>query len=85
MSIDEHDDQPRESSPHDGSRDEPLGPATPDDQTPLGATPEAHDEISPHDLPMGHPGRAAAEEMAGGAGGTTRGHEDPSQAGTDAG
>ena len=52
---------------------EPLGPATPDDETPLGDTPEAHDEISPHDLPKGHPGRKAAEEQAGGEEGTTRG------------
>ncbi len=67
-------------SPHDGTRPEPLGPLTPDDETPLGDTPEAHDEITPHDLPPGHPGRQAAEEQAGGEGGTTRGHEDPSQA-----
>jgi len=45
-----------------------------DDQTPLGDTPEAHDEISPHDLPMGHPGRTAAARMAAGSSdGTTRG------------
>ena len=56
---------------HDKSADEPLGPATPDDETPLGDTPEAHDEISPHDLPKDHPGRKAAEEQA--EGGTTRG------------
>ena len=43
---------------------EPLGPATPDDQTDLGDTPEAHDEISPHDLPPGHPARGKAEEQA---------------------
>jgi hypothetical protein len=35
-----------------------------DDETPAGDTPEAHDEISPHDLPVGHPGRQAAEEEA---------------------
>lgn len=62
-----------QSSPHDGTKKEPLGPFTPDDQTPLGDTPEAHDEISPHDLPLGHPGRQAAEEQAGGKRGTTRG------------
>ena len=44
-----------------------------DDDTPLGDTPEAHDEISPHDLPPGHPGRHAAEEQAREHGGTTRG------------
>lgn len=74
---------PRENSPavrereqrsqHDGTHSEPLGPFTPDDQTPLGDTPEAHDEISPHDLPLGHPGRQAAEEQAGRSDGTTRG------------
>jgi hypothetical protein len=55
-------------------KDEPLGPATPDDQTPLGDTPEAHDEISPHDLPPGHPARKEAERQASsGADDTTRG------------
>jgi hypothetical protein len=49
---------------HDDDADEPLGPATPDDETPLGDTPEAHDEISPHDLPKDHPGRREAERMA---------------------
>jgi hypothetical protein len=44
--------------------DEPLGPITPDDETALGDTPEAHDEISPHDLPKGHPGRPEAERLA---------------------
>jgi predicted lipid-binding transport protein (Tim44 family) len=33
-------------------------------ERPLGDTPEAHDEISPHDLPPDHPGRRKAEEMA---------------------
>jgi hypothetical protein len=61
-------------SPHDDEADEPLGPITPDEQTDLGDTPEAHDEISPHDLPKDHPGRQAAEELAGGEDGTTRGN-----------
>lgn len=60
-------------SPHDGSTPEPLGAFTPDDQTALGDTPEAHDEISPHDLPLGHPGRRAAERQAAAGDGTTRG------------
>ncbi len=61
--------------PHDSESSEPLGPVTPDQETPLGDTPEAHDEISPHDLPPDHPGRAEAERRAGGAGdGTTRGN-----------
>jgi hypothetical protein len=59
---------------HDGTHKEPLGPATPDDKTPLGDTPEAHDEITPHDLPKDHPGREAAEEQAAESpDGTTRG------------
>jgi hypothetical protein len=62
--------------PHDENAREPLGPFTPDDETPLGDTPEAHDEISPHDLPKDHPGRRAAEEQAGGEGGTTQGDVD---------
>ena len=59
--------------PHDEEHREPLGPLTPDDETPLGDTPEAHDEITPHDLPRDHPGRVAAEEQAEEGGGTTRG------------
>ena len=43
---------------------------------PLGDTPEAHDELSPHDLPLGSPGRQAAEQQAGGLHGTTRGHRE---------
>jgi hypothetical protein len=35
-----------------------------DEDTPLGGTKEAHDEISPHDLPRDHPGRIAAEQSA---------------------
>jgi hypothetical protein len=69
MDSEERDKAP----PHDDEHDEPLGPATPDDQTPLGDTPEAHDEISPHDLPPDHPGRKEAERQADEGGGTTRG------------
>ena len=65
--------EPPEAPPHASERSEPLGPLTPDDETPLGDTPEAHDEISPHDLPKDHPGRRAAEERAGEPGETTRG------------
>lgn len=50
--------------PHDEDAKEPLGPFTPDDETPAGDTPEAHDKITPHDLPKDHPGRAAAEKEA---------------------
>jgi hypothetical protein len=41
-----------------------------EDGRPLGDTPQAHDEINPHDLPPDHPGRHAAEEMAQGDGET---------------
>ena len=58
----------------------PPGDILADDDRPLGDTDEAHDEISPHDLPPGHPGRQAAEDQAGGDDGTTRGHNDPSHA-----
>lgn len=67
-------DEGRPAPPHDKQADEPLGPLTPDDETPLGDTPEAHDEISPHDLPLDHPGRGEAEERAGGEAGTTKGN-----------
>ena len=47
-----------------------------DDGRPLGDTAEAHDEITPHDLPMGHPGRPAAVRQARERGGTTRGDQE---------
>ena len=53
---------------------EPLGRMTPDEETDLGDTPEAHDEISPVDLPPDHPGRRQAERDAGGVEGETRGN-----------
>lgn len=64
----------RHPQPHDEHADEPLGPATPDGDTPAGDTPEAHDEISPVDLPLDHPGRKEAERQAGGVEGETRGN-----------
>jgi hypothetical protein len=63
-----------EAAPHDQHAEEPLGPLTPDDETELGDTPEAHDEIVPEDLPKGHPGRAAAEREAAEGDGTVRGN-----------
>jgi hypothetical protein len=62
-----------EGPPRDLGSREPLGPITPDPGRPLGDTAEAHDEISPHDLPKGHPGRAAAERLAKGPDRVTRG------------
>jgi len=70
-----HDDDPGEAI---ADEDEPL-PSThviTDDDTALGDTPEAHNEISPRDLPPDHPGRHAAEAQSGGDQGTTRGDED---------
>jgi hypothetical protein len=66
---------------------EPLPSAhlIPDNETAAGDTPEAHDEINPHDLPTDHPGRQAAEAQAeeeptdDGAR-TTRGDDDLAQA-----
>jgi hypothetical protein len=66
--LPKHDGLPRDR----GSR-EPLGPLTPDPGRPLGDTAEAHDEITPHDLPLDHPGRAEAERLAAEGDGTTRG------------
>ncbi len=55
-------------------------PTLPTDQgRPLGDTPDAHDEINPHDLPPDHPGRHAAEEMA--QGGETAGMSEGGAAG----
>jgi hypothetical protein len=42
-------------------------------ERPLGDTPEAHDEINAHDLPLDHPGRHETEKVSQGADGTTRG------------
>jgi hypothetical protein len=47
---------------------------TPDDERPLGDTPEAHDEIVPQDLPIDHPGRQEAERQADEGDGTVRGN-----------
>ena len=66
-------------SPQDASvaaSDDPFPGIAADDGRPLGDTPEAHDEITPHDLPKDHPGRLAAEEQAAALGGTTRGHRE---------
>jgi len=70
-----HGDDPGEAV---ADEEEPL-PSThiiTDDDTALGDTPEAHNEVSPRDLPPDHPGRKAAEAQAGGDQGTTRGDED---------
>jgi hypothetical protein len=53
--------------------DDPYPAIGLDDERPLGDTPDAHDEINPHDLPKDHPGRTAAERLAEAGRGTTRG------------
>lgn len=63
----------REEAMSDNTASFPASPLTPDDETPLGDTTEAHDEIIPEDLPLGHPGRQAAEHLAAENGGTTTG------------
>jgi hypothetical protein len=69
------DDEGHPAPPHDEDAEEPIGPMTPDEETELGDTPEAHDEISPHDLPPDHPGRAEAERLARDPADTTRGND----------
>jgi hypothetical protein len=46
----------------------------PDDVRPAGDTPEAHDELSPHDVPIGSPIRETVEAQAGGEDSETRGN-----------
>jgi hypothetical protein len=74
----------RHDSLEDAMADEqepiPSAHLIPDDETPAGDTPEAHDEINPHDLPIDHPGRMEAERQAGDVGEddrTTRGDRQP--------
>jgi hypothetical protein len=68
-------DPTHEGPPRDERSREPLGPMTSDEERPAGDTAEAHDEITPHDLPKGHPGRKEAErEAAESESGTARGN-----------
>lgn len=50
------------------------------DDTAVGDTAEAHDEVNPHDLPPDHPGRQAAEEQAGDEASTTGGERERGEA-----
>ena len=68
------DEREGRASPHDDEADEPLGPMTPDEETDLGDTPEAHDEVSPHDLPKDHPGPSGGRGARG-----RRGRDDARQ------
>jgi hypothetical protein len=60
-----------QSGDADSGDNVPKQPARGD--RPLGDTPEAHDEINVHDMPLDSPGRHAAEAMAGDEDATTRG------------
>src|SRR4051794_6330892 len=53
-----------EDAMSDESEPIPSTHLIPDNETAAGDTPEAHDEINPHDLPAGHPGREEAERQA---------------------
>jgi hypothetical protein len=66
-------DEKHPAPPHDDDAEEPLGPLTPDDETPLGDSPELHDEITPHDLPPDHPGRVEVARRTDDPADTTRG------------
>jgi hypothetical protein len=57
------------------AHDDPFPGVGLDDARPMGDTPDVHDELSPHDLPKGHPGRPAAERQAAEREGLTPGHE----------
>jgi hypothetical protein len=45
-----------------------------DEERPLGDTPEAHDEVNPHDIPLDNPARHEAAEQVGGEEAETRGN-----------
>lgn len=79
-SLARHGGDPR-SAQDDGDDDLPSAHLIPDD-TPLGDTAQAHDEISPHDLPKDSPARRAAEAQAARRGGLTRGHAGGAAGGT---
>jgi hypothetical protein len=74
-----------EDAMSDESEPIPSSHLIPDSETAAGDTPEAHDEINPHDIPPDHPGRQAAEaeaeeEPRDDGARTTRGDDDLAQA-----
>ena len=46
-----------------GDHEDPLPGVGLDQERPLGDSPELHDDLSPHDLPKGHPSRKAVEHL----------------------
>ncbi len=73
-SLARHGGDPR-AAQRDGDDPVPAAHVIPDGR-PIGDTAEAHDEISPHDLPKDSPARRAAERQAASRAGTTRGNRD---------
>jgi hypothetical protein len=74
--LDRHEGD-RDAIAADSTDDIPSPAGFPDDNRPLGDTPEAHDEINPHDVPKwDRATRMAAEEQAGGEDDETRGNEE---------
>jgi hypothetical protein len=69
--VEDEDGRMRETTAAD--HEDPYPGVGMDDLTPLGDTPEVHDEITPHDLPLDNPARREAVRQAGGVNGTTRG------------
>jgi hypothetical protein len=90
-----HGDEPMNALRDDEDWAIPSAHLIGDDETAAGDTPEVHDEINPHDLPIDHPGRPEAERQAalaeadtttgneeGAAGGDFAGREDETEART---
>jgi hypothetical protein len=61
------------SSRSDADSSDPIAKQPLTRDRPLGDTPEAHDEINVHDIPVDAPERHSTERLAGGSEGTTRG------------
>jgi hypothetical protein len=77
-----HSAAPSQRDPAAADEDDEFAGVGADEARPLGDTPEAHDELTPRDLPVGHPGRAEAERQAEELGGTTPGHREGGAADT---
>jgi hypothetical protein len=62
-----------ETHDSDNQADDGLIDRITDDETPVGDTPQAHDELSPHDIPKSHPAYEDVVRQADGTDGTTSG------------
>ena len=65
-----------EAAAADREESVPSADVITDGDTALGDTPQAHNEISPRDLPPNHPGREEAERQSADERGTTRGDDE---------